>query len=191
MTRKYFTRRFVLQGSLIYVSALHLSGCKVADTKLLEITSEGQYFSAKELTWLTDIAEFMIPRTETPGATDANVAAVLDGMMLSWASEKTRFQFQRALSAFETSSQTQYKKPYTSLLPEQRLEMLVNIDRTAFSKNLDDMSQDYKKLKELVFLIYYSSEEAGENYVPIPGEYHGNLTIEAYNALMDKAAYGR
>lgn len=163
----------------------------VADTKLLNITSKGQFFTAQELTWLTDIAELMLPRTQTPGATDANVAAVLDGMMLSWAGEKTRLQFQRALKAFEASAQTQYKKPYTSLLPEQRLKMLVNIDKIAFSEKPNDMSQDYKKLKELVFLIYYSSEEAGENYVPIPGEYHGNLTAEAYKTLMDETAYGR
>lgn len=191
MTQTFFTRRFLLQGSLVTIAALQLTGCHQAVSNLLQITTDGQFFSAHELTLLTDIAELMIPRTDTPGATDANVAAVLDGMMLSWAGADTREQFQRALKIFETEAQSRHEKPYSSLLPEQRLKLLINIDTKAFSKTPDEASRDYRKLKELIFLIYYSSEEAGENFVPLPGEYYGDLSAEAYEALMSERAYGR
>ena len=190
MRQTYFTRRFLLQGSLVTIAALQLSGCHQAGSEIFEITSDGQFFSADELTRLTDIAELMIPRTDTPGATDAKVAAVLDGMMLSWASEETREHFQSALKTFETKALAVYKKTYTSLLAEQRLELLINMDEAAFSKNPDEDLRHYKKLKELVFLIYYSSEEAGGHYVPLPGEYYGNLTAEAYEALVSERSYG-
>ena len=173
------------------IAALQLTGCHQAGSNLLQVTTDGQFFSAHELTLLTDIAELMIPRTDTPGAADANVAAVLDGMMLSWAGADTREQFQRALKIFETEAQSRHEKPYSSLLPEKRLKLLIDIDKNAFSKNTNEASWDYRKLKELVFLIYYSSEEAGETYVPLPGEYYGNLTFEAHQALMSERAYGR
>lgn len=189
--RKYFSRRLFLEGIVVSVSALHFSACRLAETNLPKISTDGQFFSAHELTLLTDIAELMIPRTDTPGATDADVAAVLDGMMLSWAGQGTRQQLQRALKLFETEAQSRHEKPYSSLLPKQRLELLVDVDTKAFSKTPDEASRDYRKLKELIFLIYYSSEEAGENFVPLPGEYHGNLTAEAYEALMSERAYGR
>ena len=180
-----------MKGSLVTIAALQLAGCHQANSHIFEITTNGQFFSAHELTLLTDIAELMIPRTETPGATDASVAAVLDGMMLSWAGQDTRKQFKRALKTLAKSAQQIHKKPYTSLRPKQRFELLSNIDKTAFSKTPNEASKDYRKLKELVFLIYYSSEEAGENYVPLPGEYYGNLTFEAYEDLMHERAYGR
>ena len=191
MSQTFFTRRFLLQGSLVTIAALQLTGCHQAGSNLLQITTDGQFFSAHELTLLTDIAELMIPRTDTPGAADANVTAVLDGMMLSWAGEDTREQFQRALKIFETKAQSRYEKSYSSLLPKQRLELLINVDTKAFSKTPDEASRDYRKLKELIFLIYYSSEEAGENFVPLPGEYYGDLSAEAYEALMSERAYGR
>ncbi len=190
MKQTYFTRRFLLQGSLVTIAALQLTGCHQAGSKVFEITTDGQFFSADELTRLTDIAELMIPRTDTPGATDASVASVLDGMMQSWASKKTREQFQSALKTFETKALEVYKKPYTSLMAEQRLELLINMDEAAFSKNPDETSRDYKRLKELIFLIYYSSEEAGGNHVPLPGEYYGNLSAEAYEALVSERSYG-
>lgn len=191
MTKAFFTRRLVLQGIAVSVSAIHLSGCKEVETDLLTITTDGQFFSAHELTLLTDIAELMIPATDTPGATDANVAAVLDGMMLSWAGQDRQKQFRRALENFETEAKRRHKKAYAALVSEQRFALLTDIDTAAFSKAPDSASRDYRKLKELVFLIYYSSEEAGENYVPIPGEYYGDLSAEAYQALVSERSYGR
>lgn len=190
MTQTFFTRRFLLQGSLITIAALKLSACHQVSRDIFQISTDGQVFSAHELTLLTDIAELMIPRTDTPGAADANVAAVLDGMMLSWASEDTRAQLRRALKFFGVKAQQQHKKPYTSLFPDQRLELLIDMDTKAFSKNPDENSRDYKRLKDLIFLIYYSSEEAGGNYVPLPGEYYGNLSAEAYEDLISERSYG-
>lgn len=181
----------MLQGSVVTIAALQLSGCHQAQSSILQITTDGQFFSAHELTLLTDIAELMIPRTDTAGATDANVAAVLDAMMLSWAGQNTQKQFRRALKLYASKAQKIYNAPYTSLLPDQRLELLVDIDKTAFSKDPDDISQDYKRLKDLVFLIYYSSEEASESYVPLPGEYFGDLTEDAYKDLVEERSYGR
>ena len=188
---RHFTRRLFIGGAIVTVSALHLPGCRVAETGLVKISIDGQFFTAHELTLLTDIVELMIPRTDTPGGSDADVVPVLDGMMLSWAVARTQQQFRNALTTFEAAAIATYQKPYNTLKPEQRFALLTDIDTTAFSKNPPAAAANYKRLKSLVFRIYYSSEIASADYVPIPGNYYGNLSATAYNNLIDEYAYGR
>lgn len=192
MSQLTFTRRLILKGSVVSIVGLHLSGCKVAETHLFQVTEKGQYFSAQELTLLNDIAELMLPPTDTAGAADANVAAVLDGMMISWASENIRKQFKRAIMAFDIAAQNLHKTSYEFLTYDKRLNVLIDFDTSAFKKPTSDQanSQDYRHLKELIFLIYYSSEEANDSYVAIPGEYFGDLTQNEYEALMSERQHG-
>ncbi|MBJ7417548.1 MAG: gluconate 2-dehydrogenase subunit 3 family protein [Niveispirillum sp.] len=50
----------------------------------------GRFFNASEMALLADVAEIMIPATDTPGAMAANVHGVVDGLMLDWAVPATR-----------------------------------------------------------------------------------------------------
>lgn len=186
-----FTRRFLLGGALVTVTALHLTGCSAPDTGLVHIDSDGQFFIASELTRLNDIAEIMIPRTETPGAADAEVAAVVDGLMLTWAIGPTREQFRRTLAAFDSKAQSEFGKGYDKLMPDERLALLEMVDAAVFSDTPPDDADDYKRLKELIFRVFYTSEAGSADHVPIPGGYHGNLSLEEYQALMEERAYGQ
>ncbi len=186
-----FSRRFVLGGTLLSVTAFHLTGCVAPDTGIIHINSDGQFFSAKELTYLNDVAEIMIPRTDTPGAADAEIAAVIDGMMLTWAIKPTQVQFRRALNAFDDRARTGFGKTYSQLKPIERLALLETIDAGAFSDQAPDDANDYKRLKDLIFRVFYTSEEGSADHVPIPGGYYGNLTLDEYNALQEGLAYGR
>lgn len=191
MNELKFTRRFMLGGALVTVTALHLTGCSAPDTGVTRIDQRGQFFTADELTLLNDVAEIMIPRTDTPGAADAEVAAVVDGLMLTWAIEPTRQQFRRALAAFDTKAKSDFGKGYVKLMPEDRLSLVTALDVAAFSETPPDNADDYKRLKELIFRVFYTSEEGSADHVPIPGGYYGNLTLEEYQDLMEERAYGR
>ncbi len=191
MSELKFTRRFMLGGALVTVTALHLTGCSAPDTGIVHFDTDGQFFTASELTRLNDVAEIMIPRTDTPGAADAEVAAVVDGLMLTWAIEPTRQQFRDMLAAFDAKAKSDFGKDYEKLLPEERLTLVEAIDTAAFSETPPESAEDYKRLKDLVFRVFYTSEEASADHVPIPGGYYGNLTLEEYEALMDERAYGR
>lgn len=186
-----FTRRFMLGGSLVTVTALHLTGCAAPDTGFVEFDTNGQFFTAKELSHLNDIAETMIPRTDTPGAADAEVAAILDGMMITWAIELTRQQFRRAIKQVEILATQESGKAYASLMPGDRFALLDRSDQAAFSDAPPEWASDYKRLKDLIFRVFYSSEEAGADRVPVPGGYFGDLNLEAYEALQEERAYGR
>ena len=190
MSDHKFTRRIFLSGAVVTVTALNLTGCTEPKTQLVMIEKAGAYFSSEDLTMLNDIAEIMIPRTETPGAMDAQVAAVIDAMMMSWANESTRKLFRNTLQKIEHIAEIKTGKPYSSLTLKQRQSLISQIDVTAFSDAVPDYAQGYKRLKDLIFRVFYSSEVANAAYVPIPGQYRGNLTLSEYENLMEAYSYG-
>ncbi len=191
MMQATFTRRFILGGALVSVTALHLTGCTAEDTQLVQVETGGQFFTSNELTLLNDVAEIMIPRTDTPGAMDAEVAAVIDGLMLTWAVESTRNQFRVMLQKFKSVAQKTTGKPYENLRLQARHNLVASMDEAAFSEDAPDYATDYQRLKDLIFRVFYTSEEGSADHVPIPGIYSGNLSLGEYEALMEDYAHGR
>lgn len=185
------TRRFVLGGSAVLLTALGISGCTQEDNQLLTVAEDGKFFGAGELTILQDVTEIMIPKTATPGAIDAQVASFVDAMMETWAGTNTKASFKNLLVSINARAVETYEKPYVKLSLEDRTTLIEAIDTAAFQKATREEGADYRHFKELVFHIFYTSEEASRDYVPIPGMYKGNLTLEEYEELMDGGAYGR
>ncbi|HAC07925.1 MAG TPA: hypothetical protein DCF71_18940, partial [Gemmatimonadetes bacterium] len=48
------------------------------------------------------VSDLLLPRTETPGALDAHVPALLDQLMAEWASSDTQASHRAALAALDT-----------------------------------------------------------------------------------------
>ncbi len=190
MSDHKFTRRIFLSGAVVTVTALSLTGCTEPKTQLVKIEQAGAFFNPDDLTLLNDIAEIMIPRTGTPGAADAQVAAVIDAMMMTWANGATRDLFSNTLQKIELMAETLKGKPYSSLTLKQRQSLISEIDVRAFSDEVPDYAEGYKRLKDLIFRVFYSSEAANADYVPIPGQYRGNLTLDEYESLTEAYSYG-
>ena len=93
------TRREFLQGLIVSVGgATALSACSGAAT--IAATAPGQrgrFYTGNEMALVSRISDLIIPRTETPGALDANVPGYLDGLMTDWASDETRSNRREAL----------------------------------------------------------------------------------------------
>ena len=190
MTKTTVTRRVVLGGVLYTVTAACLPACTDPETGSTQVVTDGDFFDAHQLSLLSEVAEIMIPRTETPGATDAQVATVIDQLMLTWAGTSTKATLPSLLASFDERAQGAHGMAFLELSLEQRTGIVESLDQRSFSDSPPDDAEAYKKLKFLVFRVYSTSEEAGTNYVPVPGLYDGNLTLDEYNALMEERAYG-
>lgn len=185
MLEKTITRRIFIGSTLCLVTA-PLLGFEINQANQITVFKEqGQFFSALDMTLLNDIAEIMIPKTSTPGASDAHVALVLDGLMLTWASDKTKTQFKDALIQINALATNTYKKQYRELALKDRSLIIEQLDKSAFANKDTHISLCYRRLKELVFHIYYTSEQANPDFKLVPGGYNGNLTkteLEVVNA---------
>jgi hypothetical protein len=138
-----------------------------------------RFLGLAEMALLREMAEAMIPRTDTPGANDAGVPEFIDGLMIDWAGDGAREQLRRALSDYRTLAGSSGKSSAA------RLAAMVELDRRSFAAPLGNVgAEDYRWLKRLVFLAYRTSEAAFTNYVPNPGTYRGNLGRAEYEALI-------
>lgn len=156
--------RRVFIGASAFLVTVPLIGCIFdAEKEILTAVEKGQYFSAEDMTLLIDVAEIMIPKTQTPGATDAHVIPVLDGLMLTWAGSETKKQYKYVIEQIESLAKNSFDASYRTLDKATRTTLISELDKTAFANKTTDLSKSYRKLKEIIFHVYYTSEEANPN----------------------------
>ncbi|WP_395344425.1 gluconate 2-dehydrogenase subunit 3 family protein [Ningiella sp. W23] len=188
MLEHKITRRVFLGTSVYVVSAPLLASLPATQSSnaLQKVTEPGQFFNAHELTVLADIAEIMIPKTDTPGATEAHVIPVLDALMLTWAGKETKAQYRAIVRQVEQLSLNTFKSAYVESTFQDREALITQLDERAFENTSSEISANYRKLKEMIFHIYYTSKEANPDYMLIPGAYKGCLSKEEYEAMVDE-----
>lgn len=188
MPNRNISRRVFIGAASYVVSAPVLAGLYKQSYRLYEVIDDGQFFTASELSMLVDIAEIMIPKTDTPGATDVNVISVLDGLMVTWAGSKTKQQYRYILSQVDVLSMGMFHSSYGQLPHENRQALILHLDKIAFEKKSTALSKSYRHLKKMIFHVYYTSEEANPDYILIPGEYRGDISQKERDAILARGS---
>jgi hypothetical protein len=124
----------------------------------------------------------MIPATDTPGARAANVQGVVDGLMLDWALPATREQFRATLAAINQRG----PRPFLSLPAAERAGLLAAFDAAAFMGGKGPADQGWRRLKQLIWYAYFTSEGADPDYVAVPGDYRGDLSGPEYRHMVEE-----
>lgn len=131
---------------------------------------------------LAEIAETIIPKTDTPGAKEAKVEDFIVTMLNDCYKPGDQQLALDGLKKIDAASQKQYKKPFIDITAEQRTALLTEVDkeRVAYNKRENKKEGDpthyFQILKELTMLGYYTSEPGATKalrYVPVPGKYEG------------------
>ncbi len=126
---------------------------------------------------IRDIAERIIPRTDTPGATDAKVAEYISMLLSDWFTKDEADAFIKSLNIFDKVASKAGELDYMSAADKD--DLLIQLD--------NDGDEAFVALKKLVVFGFYTSEAAQQDlqYDPTPSEYNGCLTIEEVgNAWM-------
>lgn len=145
---------------------------------------------------LSAVADTIIPVTDTPGAVDARVPALFDGLLVNWASADRRTELLGALSRIDQAAQSQHGAAFAKLALEARNSFLAAYDAEAMkpasqgpkarvgllSLGAGSATTDpgYAKLKELVLVLYYNSEIALTrelHYEHAPGQWKPSIPI--------------
>jgi hypothetical protein len=183
LSRKRLTRRKALQGSVaaIVASAVATDSWTAPATasepeKRNAIRNGSTFFSAQEVTLLAEVAEIMIPTTDTPGARAANVHGFVDGMMAEWAMPRTQNAIRKALADIEVTSRKRFGSSFMGLPPDRRLDVLTVLDTDAFAseEGIEIGTHPFVRLKELIYLGYYFSETGATQELQfklVPGRY--------------------
>lgn len=161
----------ILLGGTLVGANNFISGCKTADKKL---------FSKEDLTYLNEIAETILPETKSPGARFAQVGQFMMVMVSDCYNEKEQLIFKDGMNKINDLSDKKFGKSYLKVTPEQRHELLVQLDKEQ-KKYMKDKKEDepvhyFRMMKELTLLGYFTSKPGctqAKRYMPVPGKYIG------------------
>lgn len=133
---------------------------------------------------VTVIAEHIIPRTETPGATDANVTAFIDHMLADWYSARERDAFLSGLPEIDTRAQAAHGARFTTLTAAQQIALLEQLDGEVATLRRSNAGAAnahwFGTLKYLTVFGYCTSEPGMTKHLkswPLPGRYDGNAPV--------------
>lgn len=163
-------------GTAMVGGSALLSGCArvVAEPELS--------FSGADLALLDEMAETIIPRTDTPGAKDAQVGQLMTVMVRDTYTEEEQKIFHSGLPKINAASQQAFGEPFIALTPEQRHSLVSALDAEAKQYNLDHADRHYfTMIKQLTLFGFFTSEIAAKNvlrYMAIPGHYDPCLPYE-------------
>jgi|TARA_Y100000310_G_scaffold259790_2_gene268567 hypothetical protein len=165
------TRREILQGLIVSVggaSMLAACGGMATVTPTNPAATGGRFFSERELTLVSRVADLLIPRTETPGALDVNVPGFLDGFMFEWAGASTK----RFMHLTVTELDDALGAAFVTADATTAERTLSEFDSRAFADG--SRFGGYRNLKGLITQAYFATEEGAlleRKWVAVPGRW--------------------
>lgn len=152
-----------------------LNGCK-ADPKTDWSPS---FLSEDELQLVSEIAEMILPKTETPGAKDAQCERYIDAALHVFAKPEEQKDFKTNLHIFDEKAKEKFTKAFLALNQNEKEKImdLVVKDMKEFEAAKKEGKHIFRRLKELTISGYCTSEVGVKGglleFRPVPGPYQG------------------
>lgn len=160
-------------GTAMIGSAVLLGGCATpAATHFV--------FSPNDIVLLDEIAETILPRTDTPGAKDAQVGQFMTVYVADCYTLEEQAIFHQGLLALQQRCQKEYGRNFPLLSAAERETFIHALDKEAREqavKNTGEMHY-FTMIKQLTIFGFFTSEVGGTQvlrHVAIPGRYDGEL----------------
>lgn len=167
------SRREVIKSLVISVGGSSLlSACGGRVT--LGAVSPGaapRFYTAHEMALVSRVSDLLIPRTETPGALDEHVPALLDQLMAEWANAETQADHREALAALDAELGARSGSDFLDATDPVAERALAAVDEAAFN---GESLQGYRNLKGLITQMYFATEGGAldeQHWVAVPGRW--------------------
>jgi Gluconate 2-dehydrogenase subunit 3 len=164
----------ILTGTTVVGGELFLSGCKSSDGALVG------FFTGKDISFFDEVAETILPKTNTPGAKDAGVGKFMTFYSTDCYDELQRKTLKDGISKLNEASEKMYKVSFMEATALQKQNLLAVTDAEAKKYN-DNRSKEspphyFTLMKQLTLLGFFTSKPGATQvlrYVPVPGKYEG------------------
>jgi glucoside 3-dehydrogenase (cytochrome c) hitch-hiker subunit len=178
--RDAIRRTAALMGGFVSAPALTgvLSGCRAKPT----LDWIPLFLSGEQGALVAEVAEIIIPRTDTPGAKDVGVPGFIDLMLKEVYDREDQVRFLAGLAVFDTASKNKYDASFVALRAEQKAEHVKTVHDAAII--IDSQAENRPFIlvvKELTLLGFFTSQPGATEvlqYEPVPGAYHGCLPLK-------------
>lgn len=162
-------------GTAMIGSAAVLSGCATESTAQPKTSL---IFSASDILLLDEIAETILPRTNTPGAKDAKVGQFMSVYVNDCYTLDEQAIFHKGLVSLEETCKKAHRKSFMELPAAEREKFINDLDQQARKKVAGGGMHYFTMIKQLTLFGFFTSEVGGTQvlrHMPIPGRYDGAL----------------
>jgi hypothetical protein len=184
MNRREALKNFTLLMSAGFaITTLGITGCQPGSEQEKETA-----FNEEHENILAEIADTIIPDTDTPGAKKAGVGPFIIMMMNDCYPESTKKVVINGINEVQKRSKSDYKKAFISMSLEDKENLLKKMEEEVKDKNEVSKSESksaspqfFKLVRDLTLFGYFTSEIGATqalSYVAIPGKYEECTTLE-------------
>lgn len=138
--------------------------------------------TAEDVRLLDEVAETLLPRTDTPGAKDAEVGEFMRVFVRDCYTAEQQALFHHGLARIEARSREAHGTGFLALDEARRGELVATLDREARAQlETHDEPHYFTLIKQLTLFGFFTSEVGATEvlrYVAVPGRYDGDLDYE-------------
>jgi hypothetical protein len=188
--------RLMAMGAALQFAPSNLFAVLREARGLLGTQTTPRTLDSQQYATVTAIAELILPRTETPGASDIGVSQFIDLIVTEWYNPEERTRFLNGLADVDVRTQALFGKNFVGSSPGQQAEILTALGQqmTEEAEALQDHAREYRgsppepnqnfyyMLRGLTLIGYYTSEAGATrelDFQIIPGRYDGCIDVRA------------
>jgi len=176
--REALKRTAWIMGGVVSAPAIMgiLKGCTAKPT----IDWKPVFFSENQGILISQVADIIIPKTDTPGAKDVGVPGFIDLLLKDCYTKADQDEFMAELTAFDEEAKKAYGKAFTELNEEKQTEFVKKTHDEAIAAKAEKRPF-ILKVKELTMLGFFTSEVGATQvlqYNPVPGSYKGCIPVK-------------
>ncbi|MEO5997060.1 MAG: gluconate 2-dehydrogenase subunit 3 family protein [Chitinophagaceae bacterium] len=173
-------------GGAFSITALGVvyEGCQPKSSK-----KEGLLFNEELEMTIAEIANTIIPDTDTPGAKAAGVGPFIVMMINECYPQDIQKVFIKGIEDVQKRSESDYDKPFTAISSSERETLINTIEKEAKTHQKNNVGQEGKGIsshyffliKELTVLGYFTSQIGASQaltYIEVPGRYDGCMPLK-------------
>ncbi len=180
--REALRRTAMLMGGVVSAPAIMgvLQGC----TSKPGIDWKPEFLGEDQASIVTQVAEIIIPRTDTPGAKDVGVPAFIDQMLKEVYSKEDQEYFLSGLKGFNDGAKAEFGDVFSELEEDDQEAYLRKVHAEAVEAENNTEPAPKRPfilmMKELTMLGFFTSEAGATQvlqYEAVPGAYKGCLPL--------------
>ncbi len=182
--REILERMAMVSGgavSLTVLSACDGGASVPKDTKNIKL----KVLSKANLDLVGDLADAIIPDTDTLGAKSVNVHYFIDELLANWMTKEEQDSFIKGLNSLDQSIKSERGNTFSFLSRDEKTTTLDSLGLEITKITSNDVNNKrpkhiYLQLRELIIFGYYTSEIGASEellYDPMPGNYKGCIAF--------------
>lgn len=154
-----------------------LNGCKAQP----ELTFKPTFLSEDQAQIVSAVAEIIVPKTDTPGATEAGVPGFIDVLVRDCYKKEDQDNFLAGLKAFNEDAKASMGDTFLELDADKQTEYVTKVHNDTIEANRREEYKDKPRpfiltMKELTVVGFFTSQPGAEQvlqYIAVPGKYEG------------------